>query len=202
MRIHAEDLRVVTPRGLWTLLRAGPVHHLDTLHRRHGNGGRNVRHLAGGPLTGFGGALALDRTIGQGVTGVVDAGRRLADRGCRGVVVASPSSGQTCMSMFERATAIANLPAGTMRRVKIHGHDVLIANAGGAVLATDDTCTHEDASLSCGSADRRDRPMPAATAPPSTCAMARPSDEPAEEPLRCHEVKVEDGAIFVRLREE
>ena len=29
-----------------------------------------MRHLAGGPLTGFGGALALDRTIGQGVTGL------------------------------------------------------------------------------------------------------------------------------------
>ena len=29
-----------------------------------------MRHLAGGLSTGFGGALALDRTIGQGVAGM------------------------------------------------------------------------------------------------------------------------------------
>ncbi len=105
------------------------------------------------------------------------------------------------MSMFEHAAAVTDLPAGTMHRVRIHGHDVLIANAGGAVLATDDTCTHEDASLSCGvltGAIVR-CPLHGAT---FDLRDGAPLDEPAEEPLRCHEVKVEDGAIFVRLREE
>lgn len=103
--------------------------------------------------------------------------------------------------MFQRAAATADLPAGTMRHVTIRGHDVLIANAGGEVLATDDTCTHEDASLSCGVlAGAIVRcPLHGAT---FDLHNGAPLDEPAEEPLRCHEVKIEDGAIYVRLRGE
>ena len=102
---------------------------------------------------------------------------------------------------FERAAAVVDLPDGTMRCVAIGGHDVLIANVGGAVLATDDICTHEDASLSCGVlAGAIVRcPLHGAT---FDLRDGAPIDEPAEEALRCHEVKVEDGAIFVRLREE
>ena len=102
---------------------------------------------------------------------------------------------------FERAAAVADLPDGTMRCVAIGGHEVLIANARGKILATDDTCTHEDASLSCGVlAGAIVRcPLHGAT---FDLRDGAPIDEPAEEALRCHEVKVEDGAIFVRLREE
>ena len=103
--------------------------------------------------------------------------------------------------MFERAASIADLHAGTMTCVTIRGRDILIANVNGAVLATDDTCTHEDASLSCGvlkGAIVR-CPLHGAT---FDLRDGAPLDEPAEEPLRCHEVKVEDGVIFVRLSEE
>ena len=103
--------------------------------------------------------------------------------------------------MFERAAALTDLPIGTMRCVTIRGRGVLIANAGGDVLATDDTCTHEDASLSCGVLkDAIVRcPLHGAT---FDLRDGAPLDEPAEEPLRCHDVRIEDGAIFVRLREE
>ena len=103
--------------------------------------------------------------------------------------------------MFERAVPIIDLPAGTMRCVAIRGHEVLIANVDGAVLATDDICTHEDASLSCGvlkGAIVR-CPLHGAT---FNLRDGAPLDEPAEEPLRCHEVKVENGVVFVRLRAE
>ena len=86
-----------------------------------------------------------------------------------------------------------------MRCVTIRGHDVLIANTGGVLLATDDTCTHEDASLSCGVLDGTfvRCPLHGAT---FDLRDGAPGDEPAEEALRCHEIRVEDGAIFVRLR--
>ena len=86
-----------------------------------------------------------------------------------------------------------------MRRVTIRGHDVLLANAGGVVLATDDTCTHEDASLSCGVLDGAmvRCPLHGAT---FDLRDGAPGDEPAEEPLRCHDVKIADDTIFVRLR--
>ena len=100
--------------------------------------------------------------------------------------------------MFERAATLSDLPSGTMRHVAIRGHDVLIANVAGTVLATDDTCTHEDASLSCGVlADAIVRcPLHGAT---FNLRDGAPLDEPAEEPLRCHEVRVADGFIYVRL---
>ena len=100
--------------------------------------------------------------------------------------------------MFEPAAQLVDLPAGTMRRLTIRGHDVLLANAGGAVLAVDDTCTHEDASLADGvlAGDIVRCPLHGAT----FCLRdGAPLDEPAEEPLRCHEVRVEDGIIHVRL---
>ena len=100
--------------------------------------------------------------------------------------------------MFERVAMLADLPPGTMRRVTVRGHDVLIANAGGAVFATDDTCTHEEASLSNGvlSGEIVRCPLHGAT----FCLRdGAPLDEPAEEPLRCHEVRVEDGAVSIRL---
>ena len=105
------------------------------------------------------------------------------------------------MYMFERVAALTDLPPGTMRCVTIRGHDVLIANAGGEVLATDDTCTHEDASLASGVLkDTVVRcPLHGAT---FNLRDGAPLDEPAEEPLRCHEVRVEDGSVFVRLRGE
>ena len=111
------------------------------------------------------------------------------------IVVVAYRYGET---MFERAAAVTDLPAGTMRHVTIGGHDVLIANVAGSVLATDDTCTHEDASLSCGVLDDAivRCPLHGAT---FDLRDGAPLDEPAEEPLRCHEVKVADGVIYVRL---
>ena len=105
------------------------------------------------------------------------------------------------MTMFERAAALADVPSGTMRCVTVRGQDVLIANVDGEVLATDDTCTHEDASLSCGVLDGTivRCPLHGAT---FDLRDGSPLDEPAEEPLRCHEVRVEDGGVFVRLRRE
>ena len=102
---------------------------------------------------------------------------------------------------FERAAAVDDLPDGTMRCVTIGGRDVLIANIGGEVLATDDTCTHEDASLSCGvlAGTIVRCPLHGAT---FDLRDGAPLDEPAEEALRCHEARVEEGAIFVRLRGE
>ena len=105
------------------------------------------------------------------------------------------------MTHFERVAVIADLPVGTMRCVTIRGRHVLIANTDGTVLATDDTCTHEDASLSSGvlkGAIVR-CPLHGAT---FDLRDGAPLDEPAEEPLRCHDVRVEGGAILVRLRGE
>lgn len=50
--------------------------------------------------------------------------------------------------------ALANeLPPGKMRRIKLGARRILLANVAGRFYAADDTCTHEDASLSAGCLD-------------------------------------------------
>ena len=41
-----------------------------------------------------------------------------------------------------------NLKPGSMKRIELNGLCILIANLNGALYAVQDTCTHEDASLS------------------------------------------------------
>ena len=43
-----------------------------------------------------------------------------------------------------------NLKPGSMKRIELNGLCILIANLNGALYAVQDTCTHEDASLSQG----------------------------------------------------
>ncbi|OGA22493.1 MAG: hypothetical protein A3I02_03370 [Betaproteobacteria bacterium RIFCSPLOWO2_02_FULL_67_26] len=54
------------------------------------------------------------------------------------------------MSAFVKAARVAELAPGTMKQVAIGPRRVLLANVGGQFFAVDDTCTHEDASLSRG----------------------------------------------------
>ena len=54
------------------------------------------------------------------------------------------------MSAFVKAARVAELAPGTMKQVAIGPRRVLLANVGGQFFAGDDTCTHEDASLSRG----------------------------------------------------
>jgi len=87
---------------------------------------------------------------------------------------------------------------GTMRRFDIEGRSILVANVDGHFYATDDTCTHEDASLSAG----------ALRGEHVTCPLhgsrfdlrtGEPLEEPAVEALRTYAVKVERGKVLVAL---
>ncbi len=54
------------------------------------------------------------------------------------------------MSEFVRVARTADVPPGSVVRVDVDGHRVALANVDGQFYAIDDTCTHEDASLSEG----------------------------------------------------
>ena len=54
-------------------------------------------------------------------------------------------------SHFIEALKADDLPPGKMTCVEVDGQRILVANIDGVFYATDDTCTHEDASLSSGS---------------------------------------------------
>ena len=91
-----------------------------------------------------------------------------------------------------------DLEPGRMRCVAVAGRRILLANVEGELLATDDTCTHEDASLSSGvlEGDRVRCPLHGSR---FDLRSGKPLEEPAEEPVACYRVTVEDDAVHVWL---
>lgn len=80
---------------------------------------------------------------------------------------------------------------------------ILISRAGGQVFATDRICTHAYADLSTGILNEEEKTV--------TCPLhlsvfkldsGVPQNLPAEEPLKIYKVKIQDGAIYVKLDEE
>ncbi len=102
------------------------------------------------------------------------------------------------MATFHRVTTTGALPAGKMLCAEVAGRRVLVANVDGEYFAIDDTCTHEDASLSNGVlADGLVRcPLHGSRFDVRT---GRPVEEPAEEAVACHRVRVEGDDVLVCL---
>lgn len=96
--------------------------------------------------------------------------------------------------------ALTDIPEGEAFR--FHA-DVPIAifNVEGSLYAIDDTCTHQDASLSDGWVEgcQVECPLHAACFDLRT---GRPSGPPAKKPVRTHQVVVADGMVYVHVSEE
>ncbi len=54
------------------------------------------------------------------------------------------------MTEYIRVARTSDVPPGSVRRVEVDGHVVALANVDGHFYAVEDTCTHEEASLSEG----------------------------------------------------
>lgn len=90
------------------------------------------------------------------------------------------------------------LAPGTMKRLDIRGRRILLANVDGHFYATDDTCTHEDASLSSGSLQGAWVKCPLHGSRFNVCT-GEVLEEPAEEDLRTYPVRLEGDRILVAL---
>ncbi|MFJ9844860.1 bifunctional 3-phenylpropionate/cinnamic acid dioxygenase ferredoxin subunit [Kitasatospora sp. NPDC101155] len=94
---------------------------------------------------------------------------------------------------------IEDLPPGEALRVT-EGvpFPIAIFNADGALYAVDDTCTHQDASLADGWLEGCliECPLHAASFDLRT---GRPTCLPAKEPLRTHQVSVQDGFVLLDI---
>ncbi len=91
-----------------------------------------------------------------------------------------------------------DLPPGKMTCVEVDGQRILVANVDGVFYATDDTCTHEDASLSTGSlvGELVKCPLHGSR---FSLRTGEALEDPAEEPLRCYPASVRDGMVLVEL---
>jgi 3-phenylpropionate/trans-cinnamate dioxygenase ferredoxin component len=98
------------------------------------------------------------------------------------------------------AGGASELGPGKMKRIDVGGRRLLLANVGGQFYAADDTCTHEEASLSAGSLQGAHVKCPLHGSRFNVCT-GEVLDDPAEENLRTYAVRLEAGRILIGLRE-
>ncbi|WP_433782082.1 bifunctional 3-phenylpropionate/cinnamic acid dioxygenase ferredoxin subunit [Actinomycetospora sp. CA-101289] len=91
---------------------------------------------------------------------------------------------------------IADIPVGASVRIQGSVAAIAVFNADGELFAIDDTCTHQDASLSDGWLEgcAVECPLHAACFDLRT---GRPSGPPAKKPVRTHQVTVTEGVVYV-----
>ena len=96
----------------------------------------------------------------------------------------------------------ADIPPGHAARVEIDEVPIAIFNVEGQLHCVDDTCTHQEASLSEGELDLErcaiECPLHGSAFDLRT---GDPVSLPAVEPVRVHRVQVADGMIRVALND-
>ena len=101
---------------------------------------------------------------------------------------------------FIEAGKAGELAPGTMKRIDIRGRRILLAKVDGRLCAVDDTCTHEEASLSTGVLNGELVKCPLHGSRFNVCT-GKALEEPAEESLRTYPVRLEGGRILIGLPE-
>lgn len=102
------------------------------------------------------------------------------------------------MTDIHKVGTLAELAPGETKRV-LAGNEVLaLYNCDGTIYATDDTCTHEEASLSEGWLEDAEITCPLHGAI-FDVRTGRVLCLPATRPLRTYPVRVEGGDIFVEV---
>ncbi len=101
---------------------------------------------------------------------------------------------------FIEVARAGELQPGRMKRVDVRGRRILLANVDGRICAADDTCTHEEASLSTGVLEGPLVKCPLHGSRFNVCT-GEALEEPAEENLRTYPVRLEGGRILIGLSE-
>lgn len=97
---------------------------------------------------------------------------------------------------FVEVAKAGELRPGTMKRIDLGARRILLANVEGRLCAVDDTCTHEEASLSTGVLKGRLVKCPLHGSRFDVCS-GEALEEPAQENLRSYPVRLEGGRILI-----
>ncbi len=102
------------------------------------------------------------------------------------------------MSEFVKVARTSDVPDGGATCVEVGGHRIALFNLGGEFYATDDTCTHAEASLSEGEVvgDEVMCPLHFATFRIQTGEVLSP---PADDDLQTYEVRVDGEDVLIRI---
>ncbi len=97
---------------------------------------------------------------------------------------------------FVPVARVGEIKPGKMLCVKANGRRYLLANVDGTLYATDDTCTHEDASLSSGSLQGEYVKCPLHNSR-FNVRTGQVMEEPAQDNLATHSVKIDGDNILI-----
>jgi len=97
---------------------------------------------------------------------------------------------------FVKVGKVEDLAPGKMMQVIVGEQRILLANVDGRYYATDDTCTHEDASLCAGSLRGALVKCPLHGSR-FDVRTGRAMEEPAEEDLKTYAVRLEGESILI-----
>ena len=97
------------------------------------------------------------------------------------------------------AARLDEVKPGNTKKVCLPNHSpVLLANVSGNIYAVDDTCTHEDSSLSLGCL-RNDKVKCTLHGSWFSVVTGEPTEEPADEPLNTYLVEIRNDEIWIDL---
>ena len=97
---------------------------------------------------------------------------------------------------FIKVARVGDIKPGKMQCVKVKGRRYLLANIDGSVYATDDRCTHEDASLSSGSLHGEYVKCPLHNSR-FNVRTGQVMEDPATENLVTRQVKIDGDDILI-----
>ncbi len=97
---------------------------------------------------------------------------------------------------FVQVARVEEIKPGKMKCVKVNGRRYLLANIDGTVYAADDTCTHEDASLSTGSLHGEYVKCPLHNSR-FNVRTGQVMEDPALDNLAIHLVKIDGDDILI-----
>lgn len=97
---------------------------------------------------------------------------------------------------FVRVAHTDEIKPGTMKRVEVDGRRFMLVNVDGIFYAADDTCTHEDASLSTGALKGELVRCPLHGSR-FNVRTGEALEEPAEENLTTYPVRVDGEEILI-----
>ncbi|MCC9604474.1 non-heme iron oxygenase ferredoxin subunit [Blastopirellula sp. JC732] len=103
------------------------------------------------------------------------------------------------MADFVRVASVDAIPDPGKQIFEVEGQVVVVFHVEGQFSCLDDVCTHDDGPLGEGRLEGCTIACPRHGAKFDIRTGAALS-MPATRPTVCHEVKVEDGAVWVRLR--
>jgi 3-phenylpropionate/trans-cinnamate dioxygenase ferredoxin subunit len=103
------------------------------------------------------------------------------------------------MPSFVRVANAADVPDPGRELVEVDEQLIVLLHVGGEFFALDDVCTHDGGPLSEGEIDDHTIACPRHGAKFDLRTGAAVT-MPATQPTRAHEVKVENGEVFVRIR--